>query len=88
MAVITLAWTAFLDPLPIWSNRVWPLMLLPLAGAVSIVYKSIKCRRMSQVPREAAVILSLIILGMIAAGIVLTGVVALEQHWAGNGPLP
>ena len=85
---LVLAWTPFLDPLPIWSDHVWPFMLLPLAGAVSIVYKSIKCRRMSQVPREAAVILSLIILGMIAAAIVLTGVVALEQHWAGNGPLP
>jgi hypothetical protein len=88
MLTLVLAWTAFLDPWPIWSNRVWPLMLLPLAAAVSIVYKSIKCRSMSQVPRESAVIFSLIILGMIAAAIVLSGVVGLEQHWAGSGPLP
>jgi len=83
-----LAWRPFLDPLPIWSDRVWPFLLLPLAGAVSVVYKSIKCRKMSEVPRESAVIFSLIILGMVVAAVVLSGVVALEQHWAGWGPLP
>jgi hypothetical protein len=88
MTLWMLAWTPFLDPLPIWSDKVWPFMLIPLAGAVSIVYKSIKCRRMSQVPREASVIFSLIILGMVAAAIVLSGIVGLEQHWAGRGPLP
>jgi hypothetical protein len=83
-----LAWTPFLDPVPIWSDRVWPFLLLPLAGAVSVVYKSIKCRKMSEVPRESAVIFSLIILGMVAAAVVLSGVVALELLWAGWGPLP
>ena len=83
-----LAWRPFLDPLPIWSDRFWPFLLLPLAGAVSVVYKSIKCRKMSEVPRESAVIFSLIILGMVVAAVVLSGVVALEQHWAGWGPLP
>jgi len=83
-----LAWRPFLDPLPIWSDRVWPFLLLPLAGAVSVVYKSIKCRKMSEVPREAAVSFSLIIRGMLVAAVVLSGVVALEQHWAGWGPLP
>jgi hypothetical protein len=85
---LILAWTPFLDPIPIWSDRVWPFLLLPLAAAVSVVYKSIKCRKMSQVPRESAVIFTLIILGMVAAAVVLSGVVALEQHWAGWGPLP
>jgi hypothetical protein len=76
-----LAWTPFLDPVPIWSNAVWPWMLIPMAAAVSIVYKSIKCRTMSQVPREATEIFFTIILGMIAAAVVLAGVVqALE--WA------
>lgn len=87
MTALILAWTAFLDPFPIWSNRVWPFLLLPLAAAVSVVYKSIKCRRMSQVPWESSVILSLIVLGMIAAAVVLTVVVEVEQRWVGSGPL-
>ncbi len=88
MLALILAWTPFLDPIPIWSDKVWPFLLLPLAAAVSVVYKSIKCRKMSQVPRESSVIFTLIILGMVAAAVVLSGVVALEQHWAGWGPLP
>ena len=70
-----LAWAPFLDPIPVWSNAVWPWLLLPLTLGVSIVYKSVKCRTMRQVPREAAVIATLIILGMIAAAVVLAGVV-------------
>lgn len=74
-----LAWTPFLDPIPVWGNAVWPWLLLPLVAAVSIVYKSIKCRSMRDVPREATVIAVWIVLGMIAAAIVLAGVVkALE----------
>lgn len=74
-----LAWTPFLDPIPVWSSAVWPWLLLPLVAAVSIVYKSIKCRTMREVPREATVISVWIVLGMIAAAIVLAGLVkALE----------
>jgi hypothetical protein len=73
--VIPPAWTPFLDPIPVWADSVWPWLLLPLAVAVSIVYKSIKCRSMRQVPREATVITVWIILGMIAAAIALAGVV-------------
>lgn len=70
-----LAWTPFLDPIPIWSNAVWPWLLLPLAIAVALVYKSVKCRTMRQVPREAAVIAVWIVLGMVIAAVVLAGVV-------------
>lgn len=70
-----LAYTPFLDPIPIWSNAVWPWLLLPLTLAVSLVYKSVKCRTMRQVPREAAVIAVWIILGMIIAAVVLAGLV-------------
>jgi hypothetical protein len=70
-----LAYTPFLDPIPIWSNAVWPWLLLPLTIAVSLVYKSVKCRTMRQVPREAAVIAVWIILGMIIAAVVLAGLV-------------
>jgi len=69
------AWTPFLDPIPIWSNAVWPWLLLPLTAAVALVYKSIKCRTMRQVPREAASIAIWIVVGMAAAAVMLAGVV-------------
>jgi hypothetical protein len=78
-----LAWTPFLDPIPIWSNAVWPWMLVPMAAAVSIVYKSVKCRTMSQVPREASVIFATILAGMAAAAVVLAVVVHVME-WAAS----
>ena len=76
-----LAWIPFLNPLPVWSDRVWPRLLLPLAAAVSVVYKSIKCRQMREVPKEAAVILSMIVLSMVAAAVVLVVVVETMDKW-------
>jgi len=73
--ILPLGWTPFLDPIPIWQDHVWPWLLLPLAAAVSVVYKSLKCRSLRQVPRESAVITAMIVLGMVAAAIVLTGLV-------------
>jgi len=73
-----LAYQPFLDPLPIWDY--WPWLLIPLTIGVSIVYKSIKCRSMTTVPREAASITFWILLGMISAGAVLWGVVALAAR--------
>ena len=70
-----LAWTPFLDPIPIWSNAVWPWLLLPLTAAVALVYKSIKCHSMRQVPREAASIAIWIVVGMVIAAVALAGVV-------------
>ncbi len=69
-----LAFRPFLDPLPIWQlpNWLWtPVLLIPLTIGVAIVYKSIKCRKMDMVRKEATV-LTLQILGvMVAAAIVL-----------------
>lgn len=78
-----LAWTPFLEPLPIWSNAVWPWMLIPLAAAISIVYKSVKCRSISQVPREASVIFVTILAGMVAAAAALAVVVHVLE-WAAS----
>jgi hypothetical protein len=61
----------FKDPLPVWQDSRWPWLLLPLCIAVSIVYKSIRCKSMRQVPREAAAITLYIIVGMAAAALVL-----------------
>lgn len=65
------AYRPFKDPLPVWQNSRWPWLLLPLALAVSLVYKSIRCKSMRRVPREAAGLTVFIILGMAVAGVVL-----------------
>lgn len=59
----------FWQPLPVWDY--WYLLLLPLCLGISVVYKSIKCRTMRQVPREAAVIFLMIMLGMVLAAAAL-----------------
>ncbi|MGA3067258.1 MAG: hypothetical protein ABSF29_10470 [Tepidisphaeraceae bacterium] len=67
-------YSPFLDPLPIWASAwAWPLLLLPLSAAVAIVYKSIRCKDMSQVPYEAAGLFVLIVLGMVITAGALAG---------------
>lgn len=65
------AYRPFLDPLPVWQASRWPLLLLPLCAAVATVYKSIRCKSMSQVPREAGGLMLVIVLAMVAAATVL-----------------
>lgn len=72
--MILLAYVPFLYPLPgVWDW--WWVLLLPLCAALAIVYKSIKCASMKQVPFEAAVIFAWIIGGLVACGVVLAAVV-------------
>lgn len=68
----------FFQPLPVWDH--WPWLLLPLCVAVAVVYKSIKCRRMAQVPREATVLTLWILCGMGAAALVLVLAVKLMER--------
>ena len=74
-----LAFQPFLQPLPIWSDHVWPWLLVPLCLGVAIVYKSIKCRTMRQVPKEAAILTVWILAGMALVAIALTLVVEAMQ---------
>ncbi|MGC4034073.1 MAG: hypothetical protein QM754_20520 [Tepidisphaeraceae bacterium] len=64
-----LAYTPLLTPLPLWDYWAW--LIIPLCAAVATVYKTIKCRYVTQIPREAAVLTLWIVLAMIgvAAGI-------------------
>ena len=70
----------FMQPLPAWD--VWYLLALPLCAAVSIVYKSIRCRSMRKVPREAAKATGWIILGLVAAAIALALIVEVMERVA------
>jgi hypothetical protein len=72
------AFELFRQPLPVWNY--WYLLLLPLCAGVSIVYKSIKCREMNQVPREATVIFVMIILGMAGAAAALYALMRLLER--------
>ena len=65
----------FLQPLPVWNDWQWPWLLVPLCVGVAVVYKSIKCRYVRQIPREAAVLTVWILLGMASAAVVLAAVV-------------
>ena len=70
----------FLQPLPVWHDWAWPWLLVPLCIAVALVYKSIKCRYVRQIPREATVLTVWILLGMGAAAAVLTVVVKVLER--------
>ena len=65
----------FLQPLPVWNDWQWPWLLVPLCVGVAVVYKSIKCRYVRQIPREATVLTVWILLGMASAAAVLAAVV-------------
>lgn len=67
----------FLQPLPVWDY--WYLLALPLCAAVSIVYKSIRCRSMRKVPREAAKAAVWILVGLVAAAVFLSVLVRLVE---------
>ncbi len=74
---LPLAYVFFMDPLPIWvRNWIWPLLLLPLCLAVAIVYKSVRCRTMATVPREATGLFITIVLGMVVTAAALAGLAA------------
>ena len=72
-----LAYTPFVNPLPVWDY--WYLLILPLAAAVSVVYKSIKLERMRDVPWQAFVIGLWIVFGMLGAAVLLAGVVRIVE---------
>jgi hypothetical protein len=73
-----LAYTPFMQPLPAWD--VWYLLAVPLCAAVSIVYKSIRCRSMRKVPVEAAKATGWIIVGLVSAAVVLLALVKLMER--------
>jgi hypothetical protein len=69
-----LAYIPFLDPLPIWLNDwIWPSLLIPLSLALAVVYKSVRCKTMDRVPREAMGLFIMIVLGMVVAALALMG---------------
>jgi hypothetical protein len=78
IASSSIVYVPFLYPLPIWDrNWLWSLLLLPLCLAVAIVYKCMRCREMSRVPREAAGLFITILIGMVLSAAALAGLAAI-----------
>jgi len=78
MISMVLGYTLFFDPLPIWTRTwIWPLLLLPLCLAVSVVYKCVRCQDMEDVPEESALLFITIVLGMAVTAAALAGLAAL-----------
>jgi hypothetical protein len=72
-----IAYTPFVQPLPIFAYWAW--LVLPLCVGVAIVYKSIRCEPMNKVPREAASITFWIMAGLAGAAVVLTVIVKILE---------
>ena len=68
----------FLDPLPIHPYWYW--LLLPLCLLFSIVYKSVKCESVRQIPRQALTITFWILLAMAAAAAALTVLIKIQER--------
>lgn len=68
-----LAFTPFMQPLPVWDY--WYLLLVPLCAGVAVVYKAIKAHEVRRIPWEATIITLWILCGMVGAAIALAVVV-------------
>ncbi|MEX0654956.1 MAG: hypothetical protein WD534_09680 [Phycisphaeraceae bacterium] len=73
-----IAWRPLLDPVPV--DGVWPMLLLPLAVAIAIVYKTIKLDDLARLPRQAALLSAQIIVFMAAAAAIIWVVVELASR--------
>jgi 4-hydroxybenzoate polyprenyltransferase len=80
LSAFILAYRPFLDPLPVWQESRWPWLLIPLLLAVTVAYKSVRCKSMSRVPREALGLTVVIIVCMAGAALVLAVVVRGLEH--------
>jgi hypothetical protein len=65
--------TLFVHPLTLagWHRAA---MLLPLCLSISLVYKSIKCERLRDVPQASLVLWVTVIVGMYVVGLAMWGI--------------
>lgn len=62
--------TLFLNPMPLgrWQSII---LLLPLCLAISVVYKTIKCENIREIPLASVVSWVTIVVGMYVVGVAL-----------------
>ena len=64
-----LAWTPFIEPIPTIGSW-WPLLLLPLSIGLSLVFRAIRTKDLSNYARDVVIMSMQIILAMVGLGIV------------------
>ena len=69
-----LAWIPFIEPVPHIGSW-WPLLLLPLSFGLSLVFRAIRTKDLSNYARDVTIMTMQIILAMAGLGIVFAGVV-------------
>ena len=64
--------TLFVHPVTLggWQKTI---MLLPLCLSIAVVYKSIKCPALRDIPRTSLILWATILIGMYVVGIALWG---------------
>jgi len=65
--IAPLAYTPFLDPLPI--NHDWFWLLLPLALGIASAYKAVRVLDLREFPKEVAVFTVQIVVGILGLGL-------------------
>ncbi|MGA0285922.1 MAG: hypothetical protein ACO3P9_08385 [Phycisphaerales bacterium] len=70
MIATTLAYLPFLEPLP-GVERIWMLMLLPLALGISVIYKAMKVADLERYWRSVGVMTVQIVLAMTGLAVLL-----------------
>lgn len=69
-----LAWIPFIEPVPHIGSW-WPLLLLPLSFGLSLVFRAIRTKDLSNYPRDVTIMTMQIVLAMAGLGIVFAVVV-------------
>ena len=69
-----IAWIPFIEPVPSIGSW-WPLLLLPLSIGLSMVYRAIRTRDLSNYVRDVVIMTVQIILAMVALGVVFALIV-------------
>lgn len=64
-----LAWTPFIEPIPTIGSW-WPLLLLPLSIGLSLVFRAIRTKDLSNYARDVVIMSMQIISAMVGLGIV------------------
>ena len=77
-AALPVAWTPFIHPI-LMDGRMRLAMLILLALSIAVVYRTIRCQRVREVPLSAAVLCGEIVIGMFLVGVGLWGVYLLAM---------
>ena len=68
----------FYEPAPLAQYSYF--LLIPLCIGVAVVYKSVRCKRMSRVPREAIILAAIILAVLFAVQVAMAAVVEISRR--------